>query len=316
MTDPQLLDYVKSQTAGGIDKETIKQNLLSNGGWNGADIDEAFKAITPGAVTAKIATPATQNAEPVIDDVEKSTNSYIWKNHKLLVVIYTILILGCFVTIILGKLDIRFVFIPFVIGGIGYTHVKKKIEDEFIQQFGASIGFTYSPSADMSTVNGSLFTVGHSQNISDVLSGIKDGRPSRLFFYGFIVGYGKGSHTYDLTVFETTFYNNMPDITLVSKNDSFSRGLPLFGSSEHIQLEGDFNKYFTLKVPKGYETEAYQIFPPNVMADLIDKAKDLNFEFSGNKLYIYYTSQILVREKLQAMFCNLNLSFNNYLYVF
>ena len=58
MTDPQLLDYVKSQTAGGIDKETIKQNLLSNGGWNGADIDEAFKAITPGAVTAKIATPA------------------------------------------------------------------------------------------------------------------------------------------------------------------------------------------------------------------------------------------------------------------
>ena len=185
---------------------------------------------------------------------------------------------------------------------MGYTHVKKKIEDEFIQQFGASIGFTYSPSADMSTVNGSLFTVGHSQNISDVLSGIKDGRPSRLFFYGFIVGYGKGSHTYDLTVFETTFYNNMPDITLVSKNNSFSRGLPLFGSSEHIQLEGDFNKYFTLKVPKGYETEAYQIFPPNVMADLIDRAKDLNFEFNGNKLYIYATKQILVREKLQAMF--------------
>ena len=76
----------------------------------------------------------------------------------------------------------------------------------------------------------------------------------------------------------------------------------LFDGSEHIQLEGDFNKYFTLKVPKGYETEAYQIFPPNVMADLIDRAKDLNFEFNGNKLYIYATKLILVREQLQAMF--------------
>jgi hypothetical protein len=57
-----------------------------------------------------------------------------------------------------------------------------------------------------------------------------------------------------------------------------------------------------LRVPKGYEIEAYQILPPNVMADLIDKAKDLNFEFNGNKLYIYATSLILVREKLQSMF--------------
>jgi hypothetical protein len=76
----------------------------------------------------------------------------------------------------------------------------------------------------------------------------------------------------------------------------------LFDGSEHVQLEGDFNKYFTLKVPKGYETEAYQIFPPNVMADLIDRASGLNFEFNGNRLYIYATNLITVRQKLQAMF--------------
>jgi hypothetical protein len=305
MINPKLLDYVKSQIAQGTDNETIKQNLLSDGGWNSSDIDEAFKALMPSEAGNSIPVSVPQTTEPVIDDVEKSTNSYIWKNDKLLVAIYLIITIGSFAAIIGGKLDIRLVFIPFIIFGIGYTHVKKKIEGEFIRQFGASIGFTYSPFAPMSTVDGKLFKVGHSQGIYDILSGTLNDRSSRIFSYQFTVGGGKNSHTYYCTVFETAFSNNMPDIVLTTKTKTFLGSFPesnFFDGTEHIQLEGDFNKYFILKVPKGYETEAYQIFPPNVMADLIDKAKDLNFEFNGNKLYIYATSLILVREKLQAMF--------------
>src|ERR1035437_8796571 len=107
--------------------------------------------------------PTISSTEPVIEDVEKSTNSYIWKNDKALLILYVLLTAGSFLAIILGKLDIRLVFIPFIIGGIGYTHVKKKIEGEFFRQFGASIGFTYSPYADMSSVSGKLFKVGDKQ---------------------------------------------------------------------------------------------------------------------------------------------------------
>jgi hypothetical protein len=243
--------------------------------------------------------------DPVINDVNKSTKYYIWKNDKTLSFFYIILVIGSIIGIIYVKLDIRLLYIPAIIGIIGYGHVKAKIKREFTQQFGASIGFAYSPSADMSSVNGKLFKIGHSQSIYDVLSGIMNDRSSRLFSYQFTIGGGKNSHTYYCTVFETAFSNNMPDIVLTTKASAFFGGLlgfDLFDGSEHIKLEGDFNKYFTLKVPKGYETEAYQIFPPNVMADLIDKANDLNFEFNGNKLYIYTTSLILVRKKLQAMF--------------
>ena len=249
--------------------------------------------------------PTINPTTPVIDDVEKSTNSYIWKNDKMLAIFYIILVAGSVIGIIYAKLDIRLMYIPAIVGIIGYGHVRTKIKREFTQQFGASIGFAYSPSADMYSVNGKLFKIGHSQRIYDVLSGNMNDRSSRLFSYQFTVGGGKNSHTYYCTVFEAAFSNNMPDIVLTTKASAFFGGLPglnLFDGTEHIQLEGDFNKYFTLKVPKGYETEAYQIFPPNVMADLIDKANNLNFEFNGNKLYIYTTSLILVREKLQAMF--------------
>jgi hypothetical protein len=245
--------------------------------------------------------PTINSTEPVIDDVEKSTNSYIWKNDRMLIVFYIILFIGSFVGIIYTKLDLRLLLIPVFISFIGYFHVQAKIKREFTQQFGASIGFTYSPSADMSSVAGNLFKIGHSQKIYDVLSGTESGRASRIFSYRFTIGYGKGSRTFDFTVFETVFQNYMPDITLKSNEDSFNPGLLYPENGEHVQLEGDFNKYFTLRVPKGYETEAYQIFPPNVMADLIDKANNLNFEFNGNKLYIYTTNLILVREKLQAM---------------
>jgi len=308
MTDPQLLDYVRLHTAQGKTRDTIKQSLISSGGWSSSDIDEAFSAVLPGEAESGTATPISQPAvsvettEPVIDDVEKSTNSYLWKHDKIWIMLYVILVLGSAVYICYAQINLYFFFIPVAIGYIAYFHLQTKIKREFTQQFGASIGFVYSRSADLSSVNGKLFKLGHSQKIYDVLSGVESGRDSRIFSYSFTIGYGKGSRTYGFTIFETAFVNEMPDIVLTSNEIFSTTGLALFDGSEHVQLEGDFNKFFTLKVPKGYETDAYEIFPPNVMADLIDKARNLNFEFNGNKLYVYAAELILVREKLQAMF--------------
>lgn len=240
--------------------------------------------------------------DPVIENVSKSTETYLLKNDKILIIIYCIIVIGSIAGIIYAGLDIRLVFLPIIIGIIGYSHVQIKIKREFTQQFGASIGFTYTPTASMATVSGKMFKVGNGQHIYDVLSGTENGRNSRMFSYRFTVGYGKNSHTYNFTVFETTFSNMMPDIVLTSHSGILSSNPISFDGSEHVELEGDFNKYFTLKVPKGYETEAYQILPPNVMADLIDRAKGLDFEFNGNKLYIYATKLIMDRTKLQAMF--------------
>jgi hypothetical protein len=299
MINPQLLDYIKSQMAQGTDSETIKQNLLSGGGWSSSDIDGAFKTLTSNTSASNTAVPSSQPTNPIIEDVNQSTKAYIFKNDRFYIFLYIILIIA---SIPLAIIAFPLLIVPVFIGIIGYNHVKMKIKREFTQQFGASIGFAYSQSADLSGVSGKLFGVGHSQNIYDVLSGTMNGRSSRIFSYNFTVGYGKNSHTYYFTVFESVFSNDMPDIVLTSHTSLFYTGFPLFDGTEHIQLEGDFNKYFTLKVPKGYETEAYQIFPPDVMADLIDKAQNLDFEFNGNRLYIYTPKIITTRIEMQSMF--------------
>ncbi|MGH7249463.1 MAG: hypothetical protein ACREGC_00655 [Minisyncoccia bacterium] len=240
--------------------------------------------------------------DPQIEDVTTSTNVYIIKNDKMYVFLYAILVIATFVFIIVEHTEYNYLVIPAIIGFLGYLHVKSKIKKQFTQQFGTSIGFTYSPSADTSSVNGQFFKLGHSPKLYDVLSGTTNGRNSRVFSYDFTIGYGKGSHTYHFTVLETSLPNNLPDIVLSSRTgfSPFTLSSPFGG--EHVELEGDFNKYFSLSVPKGYEMETYQIFTPDVMADLIDRAQNLDFEFNANRIYIYAPKLINVRSELQNIF--------------
>jgi hypothetical protein len=69
-----------------------------------------------------------------------------------------------------------------------------------------------------------------------------------------------------------------------------------------LRLEGDFNRYFSLWVTKEFEAEAYEIFTPDIMATLIEKAKNLNFEFIDDKLYIYNGKIINTKEEMEKIY--------------
>jgi len=95
----------------------------------------------------------------------------------------------------------------------------------------------------------------------------------------------------------------MPDILLQSTAHAF--GESLFGNSSvghTLKLEGDFNKYFTLSVPDGYEIEVLEIFSPDVMADLIDKAKNFSLEIVNGYLFIYDSKIVGAKEELYALY--------------
>ena len=238
----------------------------------------------------------TKPVEP-IENVNSSVWKYIRDNYLPYVIGYICVSVG-----VIYFFPNQFtIFAVFIVGSIGYSTVYTKIKREFTQEFGNSIGFTYSENAGLDTVSGKLFKTGHSQSIFDVLSGVYQNIPMRIFSFRFTIGEGKSSHTYSYTVFEATLNGKVPDILLFSKSHG-SAVSDWFSGDETIELEGDFNKYFKLRVPKGYEEEAYQVFTPDVMADLIDKAKDVSFELTGNKLYIYATSVITDRKNLQSMF--------------
>ncbi|MDD5165258.1 MAG: RDD family protein [Candidatus Pacebacteria bacterium] len=64
MANTQLLEYVKQQIAQGLTKESIQQNLVSAGGWNLVDVNDAFATLelnqpahNPVAPTGTVPTP-------------------------------------------------------------------------------------------------------------------------------------------------------------------------------------------------------------------------------------------------------------------
>lgn len=233
-----------------------------------------------------------------VQDVGQSTWSYIGKHDWWYIL--ALFALAALLIYLAPPLVFHISFFALMALLIGYGIIRKRVQQEFIKEFGQSIGYSYAANGDRVSVRGEIFSIGHDQVISNLLSGTYQNIPTRIFNYTFIVGYGKDKQTYTYTIFEATFRNNMPDILLASDPQS------LFwlnqSGNEHIKLEGDFNKYFTLRVPAGYELEAYEILTPDVMAKLIDKAQRLNFEFNGNKLYIYLPGIISTKEKMQTMF--------------
>lgn len=63
-----------------------------------------------------------------------------------------------------------------------------------------------------------------------------------------------------------------------------------FSSDQRIELEGDFAKYFTLYAPLQYRQDAYYIFTPDFMAELVDEAGDFDVEIIDNYMFLYRTA--------------------------
>ena len=234
-----------------------------------------------------------------VENIDTSSWKYVWRHGALLIII--IFAVAVFTAILFPKI-IHLIFFALVTCIIfGYTAVYNKMKKEFFKQFGTSIGFTFTDSIDVDSVQGKLFGIGRDRLISDVLTGTYQDISVRIFCYQFTIGGGKSSQTVYNTVFEATFNSSMPDL-LVSSQSQIQFLDDCFNDEEVLKLEGDFNKYFKVRAPKGFEVEAYQILSPDIMVDLIDKARNLNFEFNKNKVYIYVPKVVSTKADMQSMF--------------
>lgn len=183
------------------------------------------------------------------------------------------------------------VLILFVLGVAGFSTLVKarrsKRVSNLMQSMGASLGLTYASRGDMKTVDATLTKRG---TMLDVLSGIYQGRPVRIFTYQVLISEGKSVDWDYMTAFEMVSNAALPDLVLHS-NEVLNEAVsvrPLFGEGyELIQLEGDFNKYFQLYVKIGSQIDALQIFAPDTMALLIDQYSKFAIEFIGNHFYLY-----------------------------
>jgi hypothetical protein len=136
----------------------------------------------------------------------------------------------------------------------------------------------------------------HPNSVSSIISF----RPGRE--YGFLFGD-------DLYAYRT--YGNfngldlrlpieMPHIYLDSLRSGGRDVAAVFDASQRISLEGDFDTYFNVFVPRQYEAVALSILTPDVMETLQKYASDYDVEIYGDHLRVISNHKVLKSADAQA----------------
>lgn len=238
-----------------------------------------------------------------IESVNKSALLYIRKNYAVFAAFFLVVIAISAWVSLYWKVYNLF-FFPVFLAFLAYGYIQNNIRHAFMRQFAKANNFSYQRQAPLDQFTAPYLEIGHGRKIEDVVSGEYLGLPICFFTFSCTIGYGRGAKHIMFTACEIHYKTNLPRIFLDAlhhdflNTDIFTK--PSYG--EIISLEGDFNEYFTLYVPKGFERESLQIFAPDVMAKLIDNSKQFDLEFFGDHLYIYSSKTIDTKQELGSIY--------------
>lgn len=168
--------------------------------------------------------------------------------------------------------------------------------------FAAANGLRHEASAPKPAHGGAVFEYLQSASVTDRFTS-----PDGTFEVGNLSGTVGGSQSSDTGGFTiTTSYSStakrsygylamrleraLPHLVLdATRNDrTFGSSIPMpIAGGQTLSLEGDFNNYFTLHCPNGYERDALYVFAPDLMALLIDATGDFDVEIVDDMLFVY-----------------------------
>jgi hypothetical protein len=158
-----------------------------------------------------------------------------------------------------------------------------------LDRFAAANGMSYLTGLPSPALPGMIFGVGNSRASSDIVRG---DRPRFVEFanYQYTTGSGKNRTTHRWGYVAIKLDVPLPHIVLdaTSNNSLFGSNLPAtFDKDQRLRLEGDFDEYFSLYCPAGYERDALYLFTPDIMARFIDNAAALDVEIVDDWLFLY-----------------------------
>ena len=158
-----------------------------------------------------------------------------------------------------------------------------------LDRFAQANGMTWFAEAKNPPLPGMIFDIGSERVARDIVRG---DRP-RLVEFGnhrYTTGSGKNRTTHHWGYVAVHLSSPLPHIVLdaVGNNGLFGSNLPAsFDKSQRLSLEGDFDRYFALYCPRGYERDALYLFTPDIMARFIDNAAALDVEIVDDWLFLY-----------------------------
>ena len=157
-----------------------------------------------------------------------------------------------------------------------------------LNRFAQANGMSYEGKIASPALPGMIFSLGNSRMSTDLVRGTK---PRFVEFgnYQYTVRSGKNSTTYRWGYVAVKLDVPLPNIVLDAKgNNGFGSNLPAsFQREQRLSLEGDFDQYFTLYCPEGYERDALYLFTPDIMARFIDNAAELDVEIVDDWVFLY-----------------------------
>lgn len=162
--------------------------------------------------------------------------------------------------------------------------------------FAEANGFGYESYAAPPTLPGMIFTrPGQSSAFVTDLLRRRTGQPLEIGNHTCVIGSGKNSSTYRWGYVAMRLPRALPHIVLDARgNNSLGHSsLPIaFAGEQQLSLEGDFDRYFSLYCPAGYEADALYLFSPDTMAVFVDSAARLDIEIVDDHLFLYAPGQL------------------------
>ena len=153
-----------------------------------------------------------------------------------------------------------------------------------LARFAQAVGMEYVPTVSEPPLPGSIFHRGSGRTAVDVLRG-REPRFVEVGNYHYTVSNGKNQTTVRWGYIAIKLNVPLPHIVLDASGNSISLGT--FDRDQHLSLEGDFDRYFRLYCPQGYERDALYLFTPDVMARFIDNAAVFDVEIVDDWLFLY-----------------------------
>lgn len=159
-----------------------------------------------------------------------------------------------------------------------------------LDRFARENGMTWEPRIDAPSLPGMIFAQGRSRSTTDAVRGERP-RFVEVGNYRYKTGSGKSEQTHRWGYVAIRLDVPLPHIVLDATGNNGLLGgsnLPTtFDRDQRLSLEGDFDRYFALYCPTGYERDALYLFTPDVMARFIDNAAALDVEIVDDWLFLY-----------------------------
>ena len=155
-------------------------------------------------------------------------------------------------------------------------------------RFANANGLGYEPLSGPLAWPGMIFDAGKNAAGHDLVHG-----PDGLVVgnYRYVTGSGKQRRVHLWGFAALRLGTELPHIVLDAKSNNSvlgSSNLPSpFDRAQRLGLEGDFDRYFALLCPAGYESDALYLFTPDIMARFIDHAAEFDVEIVDDRLYLY-----------------------------